>query len=445
MSSSRRAAALLVAAACSWPLAPCAQPPRDAAQPAVPRGILDPRFAVMPLDNALEEMRRSRQAAPALERYQAEDYRETARLGLEILAADPEQHGLRFAVANSLAWTGRYDLAVEQYRALLGTRYDSQARLGIANVRRWAGQPDLAESLYLDVLEREPGNVEAQRGLQFAGREMRPSASLRIVQTEDNDLAREEHWLSYRRWSEDRAWRFDVGALHERNKSPLVNSTANGLQGSVWAVRLPLSPKLEASIYDSEIFAAIQVEPFRDRLQIRLGHVNWGRIAFNASALAAGLTASTLGLFGEVHTGIGSLRGRLEGYDISDGNQVLDGELQLTPARQTLPWGLEWFGGVYGRGAEREDPRYWSPRPAYGLAFLGLRRGWHSDRADVTASTRAGVGFTDTAKTSWSLGLTGRYWLSNDIAIGLEAWTVDAPRPADYRVQQVAAFVQHLW
>ncbi|MDQ5848129.1 MAG: tetratricopeptide repeat protein [Pseudomonadota bacterium] len=446
MNSSRCAAALAVAAACSWPLEPGAQPPRDATQPAAPPGILDPRFAVMPLEGALEEMRRNRQAAPALERYEAEDYREAARLGLGILAVDPEQHGLRFAVANSLAWTGRYDPAIEHYRALLGTRYESQARLGIANVRLWSGQPELAESLYLDVLEREPGNAEAQRSLRRTGRELRPSASLRIVQTEDNqNFARDELWLTYRRWSEDRTWRFDVGALHDRNKSPLADSTASGLQGSVWAVRLPLSPKLEASIYDSEVFATMQLEPFRDRLQIRLGHVNWGRMAFNASALAAGLTADTLGVFAEAHTFIGSLRGRLEGYDISDGNRVIDGELQLTPARQRLPWRLEWFGGVYGRGADREDPRYWSPRPAYGLAFLGLRRTWSTERADVTASTRAGVGFTDTAKGSWSLGLSGRYWLTNDVAIGLEAWTVDAPRPAEYRVQQVAAFVQHLW
>jgi tetratricopeptide (TPR) repeat protein len=445
MNSSRCAAALVVAAAC-WPLEAGAQPPRDAAQPAAPPGILDPRFAVMPLEGALEEMRRNRQAAPALERYEAEDYREAARLGLGVLAADPGLHGLRFAVANSLAWTGRYDPAIEHYRALLGTRYDSQARLGIANVRLWSGQPDLAESLYLDVLEREPGNAEAQRSLRLAGRELRPSASMRIAQTEDNqNFSRDELWLAYRRWSEDRAWRYDVGVLRERNKSPLGDSTAHGLQGSLWAVRLPLSPKLEASIYDSEVFATVQLEPVRDRLQVRIGHVNWGRMAFNAGALAAGLSADTLGVFGEAHTFIGSLRGRLEGYDISDGNRVIDGELQLTPAWQRLPYGLEWFGGVYGRGAEREDPRYWSPRPSYGLAFLGLRRTWSSERADVSVSTRAGVGFTDTAKTSWSLGLTGRYWLTEEVAIGLEAWTVDAPRPAEYRMQQVAAFVQRLW
>jgi tetratricopeptide (TPR) repeat protein len=446
MIPSRCAAALLLAAACSWPATPGAQPPRDTAPPAVPRGILDPHFPVMPLDDALEELHRSRQAAPALERYEAGDYREAARRGLELLAADPEQHALRFAVANSLAWSGRYGPAIEHYRALLGTRYDSQARLGIGNVRRWAGQADLAESLYLEVLGREPGNAEAQRELRLARRELRPAVSLRIAQTEDNqNLARDELSLSYRRWSEDRAWRLDVAALQDRNESPLINSTDRGLQGSVWMVRLPLSPRLEASTYDSEVYGSVQLEPFRDRLQIRLGHVNWGRMAFNAAGLAAGLAANTLGLFGEAHPGIGSLRGRLEGYEISDGNRLLDGELQLTPTRQQLPWGLVWFGGVYGRGAEREDPRYWSPRPAYGLAFVGLRRGWHSERAELTASLRAGAGFTDTAKKSFSLGLSGRYWLGDDMAIGLEAWTVDAPRPADYRVQQVAAFVQHLW
>jgi hypothetical protein len=441
---SRRGAALLMAIALVLPLVTRAQPPRDAAPPAVPRGILDPGLPVVPLDEALEELRRNRQAAPALERYEAGDYREAARRGLEILASDPGLHALRLAVANSLAWTGRYDPAIEQYRALLGTRHDSAARLGIANVRRWSGQPDLAEPLYRELLEREPANEEAQRGLAATGRELRPALTLRIAQTEDNqDLRRDELWLTYRRWSEDRAWRFEVAALREEYFSPLNDFIDHGLQGSIWAVRAPLSPRLEASIYDSAGFAVVELQPVRDRLQVRFGRVNWARMAFNAAA--DGLTANTLGFLGEAYVGIGSLRGRFESYDISDGNRILDGELQLTPTWQPLRWGLEWFGGVYGREAKREDPRYWSPRPAYGLAFIGLRRGWHSERSDVTASLRAGLGFTDTAKRSWGPALTGRYWLSNDIAIGLEAWMVDAPRPAEYRVHQVAAFVQHLW
>src|SRR5436309_11680303 len=98
-------------------------------------------------------------AQSALERYEAEDYRAAARLGLRELASAPQgakTDELRLAVANSLAWTGDYDPAIAQYKALLGTRYDSDARVGLANVLRWNGQADLAEPYYRQVLARDP-------------------------------------------------------------------------------------------------------------------------------------------------------------------------------------------------------------------------------------------------------------------------------------------------
>ncbi|OLE19547.1 MAG: hypothetical protein AUG50_03480 [Betaproteobacteria bacterium 13_1_20CM_3_63_8] len=446
MTPRNRASAVLVAAALSWAPTPGAQPQSSAPQPAAPPGILDPQFPVKPLDDALNEARGNRLASPALERYDAGDYREAARLGLAILGEVPQQHALRYAVANSLAWTGRYDPAIEQYRALLSTEYDARARIGMANVMLWSGQPDLAERHYLAVLEREPGNEEARRGATFSGRELRTALTLRLTQTQDNQqLKRDELLLTFRQWSADRALRWEVGALRDRNDSPQLSSSNRAVMGSVWAVQAPLSPRLEASVYGDDFFGTAQLEPVRDRLRVRFGRVNWGRLAFNAQALADRLTARTLGVSGEAYPGIGIVRGRVDGYDISDGNRVVEGELQITPASQRLPMRLEWFGGVFGRGAEREDPRYWSPRPAYGLAFIGLRRGWYTDRMDANAWLRAGAGFTATAKTSWSAGLTGRYWIGRDVAVGLEAWSVDAPRPADYRMHQVAAFVQHLW
>jgi hypothetical protein len=393
----------------------------------------------------LDELRRNRLAAPALERYEAGDYRAAAQLGLAVLEQGADQPELRYAVANSLAWTGRYDPALEQYRALLGGAYDSRARIGIANVMAWNGRADLAEPHYLAVLEREPTNEDARRGLALAGRELRPALTLKLGQTEDNQqFTRTELSLSYRQWSADRVWRFELGALRDWNEAPALNATRNGVQGSIWAAGMPLAPRLEASVYDNEVFGSLQIEPVRDHLRLRVGRVNWGRLAFTAAALADHLTANTIGVLAEARPTLGAVRLRLDGYDISDGNRVLDGELQLTPGWQPLPWRLEWFGGAYGRSAARDDPRYWSPKPAYGLAFLGVRRSWSSDRSDFSAWLRAGAGFTDTAKASWSGGLSGRYWLSADLALGLEAWALDAPRPTPYRMHQLAAFVQLL-
>jgi tetratricopeptide (TPR) repeat protein len=115
-------------------------------------------------------VRASRIAAPVLERYEAGDYRAAAQLGLRAIEEGGDTPELRYAVANSLAWTGRYDAALEQYRALLGTAYDSRASIGIANIRLWTGEPWLAEERYREVLagERRRTPRDAARGTRAA-------------------------------------------------------------------------------------------------------------------------------------------------------------------------------------------------------------------------------------------------------------------------------------
>lgn len=427
-----------------------AQPPApEAMSSPIPRGTLDPRAPVVPLDDALREVERDRIAAPVLERYQAGDYQSAAKLGRPLL----DQGGspaLRFAVANSLAWTGRYDEAAAQYRELLDTPYDARARLGLGNVLRWRGQAHLAEPYYYEVLGREPSNQDAIDGLALTGRDLRPALTLRAARTKDPELRRDEFTLAYRRWTDDRRFRLEAGLLGARLSSSLGGWSPRGLFASAWAQALPLSPQIEASYYDADvnhdarIFGSVQVEPVKDRLKLRAGRIDWGRTAFSAGATADGLTARTIGAVAETGFSIGKLRARVDAYDISDGNQVLDGDAQITPAWQPLPWGLSWFGGVYLRDAEREDPRYWSPDRTYGVAFAGVQRNWSFDRAELSASLRRGFAFTSTAGDSWSGGLSGRVWLRPNLALGVEAWAVDAPRPGSYRMHQVGAFLQRL-
>ena len=393
-------------------------------------------------------------AQSALERYEAEDYRAAARLGPGELARAPKGEKadqLRLAVANSLAWTGDYDPAIEQYRGLFGTRYDTDARIGLANVLRWRGQADLAEPYYREVLARDPDNAEAQLGRAMGGRELRPAITGRGSRTADNQgVSVNEFGASYRRWTDDLRARWEVGALSGRMDSPQGNFSPRGAQGSLWLPQAPLAPKFEAFTYDNgavgtRLFGAAQIEPLRDKLRLRLARVDWGRQAFSGAATRDGLTAAMLGISGETGTSLGQVRGRLDAYDVSDDNRVLDGEASITPAWQPLPWQLKWSSGVTARHADREDPRYWSPHPAYGVVFLGLQRGWYLDRLDLTASIRRSFTFTETAGDGWNVGLSGRYWLAKALAIGVEAWAVDAPRPTPYTMHQVAAFVQQLW
>src|SRR6185503_12877077 len=117
----------------------------------------------------------------------------------------------------------------------------------------------------------------------------------------------------YRRWSADRAWRYEAGVLAERNRGPTRDWSARGLSAGAWASRLPLSPKLEVNVYDSELreaqaFASLQLEPVRERLRVRLARVNWARLAFTETAAADGLTANSLGLYGETELAGNALR-----------------------------------------------------------------------------------------------------------------------------------------
>jgi hypothetical protein len=445
---SRLAQGLLLVCALTVENATAQPPPPEAISSPIPRGTLDPRAPVVPLEDALREVERDRIAAPVLERYQAGDYHGAVKLGLPL--ADQGSPDLRFALANSLAWTGRYDEASAQYRQLLGTPYDARARLGLGNVHRWRGQAHLAEPYYYEVLSREPSNQDAIDALALTGRDLRPALTLRASRTKDPELRRDEFTVSYRRWSDDRRFRLEAGLLGARMSSSLGGWSPRGVFASAWAQALPLSPQVDASYYDADanhaarFFGSVQVEPLKDRLKLRAGRVDWGRTAFSAGATADGLTARTIGAVVEAGVAGGKLRARVDAYDISDGNKVLDGDAQMTPAWQPLPLGLTWFGGVYLRDADREDPRYWSPDRTYGVAFAGVQRHWSFDRAELSASVRRGFAFTSTAGDSWSAGLSGRVWLQPNLALGVEGWAVDAPRPGSYRMHQVGAFLQRL-
>lgn len=389
--------------------------------------------------------------SPALERYQKGEYLEAARLGTtELAGAGSSNAELRFAVANSLAWTGQYRPALEHYRALLGTPFETRAHIGMGNVLRWQGQADLAEGHYRSALAAEPGNQEALRGVELAGRELRPAVTTRLGRTADNQGASlNELSLKYRHWTSDRAWRWEAGVQAGSHETREGDWRPKALQASVWAPRMALAPKLEASLYDNgasgkRLLGGLQVEPLRDVLRLRIARVDWGRVAFSGAATRDGLTATALGAFASLPSVVGEVRARFDAFDISDDNRVYDAEAQITPAWQPLPWQLRWSTGIYGRRAQREDPRYWSPHPAYGVAFVGLQRGWYVDRFDVTASIRRGFAFTETARHSWGASASGRYWLNRDTAIGIEAWGVKAPRPGNYTMHEVAAFLQRL-
>ncbi|MFN2645635.1 MAG: tetratricopeptide repeat protein, partial [Burkholderiales bacterium] len=294
----------LIAALALTPWAAGAQPKPSAPElepPAAPAGVLDPRAPVKPMDQALDELKADRLAGPALEAYEAGNYYRAARLGRAALEGEAAaSSALRYAVANSLAWTGHYDEALEDYRALFGTRYEARARAGMASVLLWQGRPDLAERGFREALALDPATEDATKGLEFTARELRPSATLRLSRTADNQgFTRDETWLSFRRWNDERSRRYELAVLEEDNRSASFSAKRGALQGSAWFVDKRFAPRVEATLYDDKLFGTLQLEPVRDHVRLRAGRVNWARLAFSAGALADRLTANTLGLSAE--------------------------------------------------------------------------------------------------------------------------------------------------
>ncbi|HTK95681.1 MAG TPA: tetratricopeptide repeat protein, partial [Terriglobales bacterium] len=66
----------------------------------------------------------------------------------------------RLALAQALSWSGKYDAALEHFRALVQKNPDTAEYVtGLANTLYWAGKQEEAFNAYQHYLERKPSNV----------------------------------------------------------------------------------------------------------------------------------------------------------------------------------------------------------------------------------------------------------------------------------------------
>jgi len=450
--ATRLAAAVLSAIAAGAALAQGGPVP-----PAPPRSVLiDPGAPAVPVPSAPAPVAApatasERDGADALvrRRYEAGDYSGAARAGAAALAARPDDHALRAMVADSLAWSGRLDAAVEQYERLYGTPLDARGRVGVANVLRWRGRPEAAVPLYDTVIARTPDDAGAREGQALARRELRPQARLRLQSQRDSTgFVRSDALVSQRWWSDDRTYRYEVdGRVGRDTVDPDRESTA-GAGVSVLAAGRPFRPALSlytGGVDTTRVFGVARAELLGERLAVRAGRVDWGRMAFSMPAQRAGLAANTVGLESAGDLFFGSWRIRADAWRVSDGNDVREVDARLTPSWQPLPLGLAWFGGAYWRDSAREDPRYWSPTGHYTIGVLGLKRSWFWSRGELGVVVQRGFAIGDVAKDTWSGGLNAEWWLTATTAIGVDAWYSDAPRPADYRYRSVGVTMRQVW
>jgi tetratricopeptide (TPR) repeat protein len=384
-----------------------------------------------------------------LETYWAGDYSTVTRVGPELVLRYPQNAELRLAVANSFAWTGQLDAAVETYRPLLETELRVEALLGIGNSYRWLGRPSKAAPLIEEAARARPNDADIQKAQRQLGRELRARTGAEAEYASDStDAERTSAGLVRRFWTEDHASLIEAGMTSTVSRRGGLRTSWETLGLAMERPEAPLSPRLHAEYQqrgDGRLFGGVRLQLRRLPLSLGLEAFDWGLA--DPRAAQDGLHARHLELDARPALKAGKLWLSYDHYSISDGNRVQEGSLEFTPGWQ--PWGqssLKWLVAFYGRKAEREDPRYWSPADGYYTFGPGIKADGGDERTQWYASARLGLPLTDSSSTSWNAAAGGRHWLSERVAAGTELFYTTSTRDdADYRGFTVGAHVEALW
>ncbi len=385
--------------------------------------------------------------------YEQGNYAEAARLGLTELQREPGNHELRLRVANSLAWTGQYREAIQQYELLADTPLAPSANVGLANVHLWSGRAHLADPLFRRVLSADPSNADARQGLANAQRYLRPRTTMRGGWLDDSSQVERSTATLAHRWRDAGLTQiFEVsGERVDENLSPggpdlRPRKASFGYQN----LGLPLAPKAQVtsdSGVHSSVFANLGLNFAEGAVTLELGRVNWGEIAFDPRARRDGLSARRVGVTGRVDSSIGGFSGSATQFEVSDGNRVQELSAQYIPAWQPLSAtsGVRAIVGVYGRKAERHDPRYWSPS-AYYIGQIGFSLNRSGADWDFNAEVKRGLRIGGEGANGWTVGLGGTRWLSADWAVRVEGFRIETRRDnSAYRAKSIAVSLDRLW
>lgn len=381
----------------------------------------------------------------------AGNYQAVGTEGMALLAKEKPDEALQLIIANSLAWTGRLKEATPAYQSLTAGKYANDATVGLANIQRWRGRDNEALPLYRQVLASDPGNEVALEGAELSSRELRPRTLLSFGGSSDSsDLQQRSATLNHR-------WRDSTGArIMEVETSGVKNSLPNSeaSQKDVTVryedLGLPLKPSIELSMptqTDRTLYgsASVKLAP-DDQVTLTVGRVNWGRMVGNPNALATGLAASHLGMTVTEVFSFGTLQGRLNYYDISDNNTILTTKLNLSSAWRPIGSHFTPFVGIETREAKFNTPNYWSPSEGSGTLYAGLLGEWGSADWNFYASGQTGARLYGDAGASWSVSAGGKRWLSKDVALSMNLWSMASTRDnATYRAQSANLNLEKLW
>lgn len=380
-----------------------------------------------------------------------EKYYDVGTEGLELLAKEKPDDELRLMIANALAWTGRYKQAQGVYQTLLAGSLANDARVGLANIQRWRGRDDLALPLYKEVLASDPANEGASEGQALAARELRSRTTVNVGKFEDSSNIERKSGAVTHRFRDGKGpnvVELEIGKV--RDASPTVETQEKTFSGRYTANTLSLKPTFSLGVSntgtDRGLYGGVSIRAGEHEDIIELDKVNWAVLATNPLAVQSNLSATHIGLQGTRSTYYGSLTGRLDYFDISDGNTITTGNLRLASNWRPLGSHFKPFAGIEFREAKFFSPAYWSPSEGFGSYYGGMMAEWDSPDAVFYASGQIGDSLYGEAGRSWSLSTGGKYWLANDLSAGFSLWSMASRRNgAAYRAKSANVIVEKLW
>lgn len=414
-------------------------------------------------------------------KFNAGRYAEVIAESPAVLAAEPWNHDLRLAYANSLLWTGQEWAAVGQFRllletglatearlgmgnglawtgrmaeampyydALLSTRKSGEAKLGKGNALRWMGRDHLAMPLFEELRAAYPDKDTGEEGHYYARRALRPRTSAGILYAQDNTPMRRSEPMASHTWrSPGKSVIFGLDAAGGRDWDDDARIEQRDYALRVESLDTWLAPRLSVSRQsdpESKTFAELRLEVRQWPLYVHVGRINWGKLSFTTPALVSGLTAERYGLEGKYPVEAGELRGFANHFDISDGNRIDNGELRFTS--RWRPWGREIkpYAGVHWRYSGRVEPAYWSPE-TYAVGFLGVEGEWERRHWTFFAQGQVAFKLAGEANTAWAASVVAKRWIGDDWSVGVAGYAQSGTRTDKYRAEGVTLTVEKLW
>jgi tetratricopeptide (TPR) repeat protein len=416
--------------------------------------VVDPRPAAPKATDAKPqsgEPARSPAAQLVADLNKEEKYYEVGTEGLALLAKEKPDDELKLMIANSLAWTGRYKEAQGVYQSLLAGGLANDAKVGLANIQRWRGRDDLALPVYREVLAADAANEGASEGQALALRELRPRTTLNAGKFSDSSNVGRKAATATHRYRDGKGpnvIELEVGRVQDSN--PTLETKENTFTGRYTANTLALKPTFTLGLSNVEkdrgLYGGARIRVGEHEDIIEAEKINWGVLATNPLAVQGRLSANHIGLQGTRNTSYGSVTGRFDHYDISDGNTIMTGTLRLASNWRPLGNNVKPFAGIEFREAKFFSPSYWSPNEGFGSYYGGLLAEWDSPDSTFYASGQVGERLYGEAGRSWSLSLGGKYWLGNDLSAGFALWSMASRRNnADYRARSANVIMEKLW